>query len=173
MKIVSVEFYTFKDTYWNKSGIFGMLTNSIFLIVAYQWQGPQEAKVPWQTATYCPCCQSSPDCLGVFWTVQRGGICPGGAYIKRWTSVLLLSNYCVRYKLMKGLYYPVILWQCITPFRLLHTAAKAEKTSWEGFARNTFIVNKSTCQKWMNAFFHVTKFQRKLGAFMERYKKLQ
>ena len=31
-----------------------------------------------------------------------------GAYIKRWTSVLLLSNYCVRYKLMKGLYYPVI-----------------------------------------------------------------
>ena len=40
-------------------------------------------------------------------SVHRGGICPAGAYIKRWTSVLLLSNYCVRYKLMKGLYYPV------------------------------------------------------------------
>ena len=54
------------------------------VFVAYQWPGLQEARVPLKqaAATSWPSCQSTPDCLGVFWTVHtRGGaICPGVEY---------------------------------------------------------------------------------------------
>ena len=49
---------------------------------------------------------------------------------------------------------------------------KAEKTSWEGFARNTFIVNKSTCEKWMNAFFSRHQISAQIGGFHGKIQKV-
>ena len=113
-----------------------MLTNSIFLLPT-NGKGPRKQECPDKQPHIGLLVNQPQTAWESFGQCTQGRyLSSRGAYIKRWTSVLLLSNYCVRYKLMKGLYYPVISADNAPPhsghYTLLYTAATK---SWKDLLR--------------------------------------